>query len=227
VQLPIAREGWAFILPLCGLALVGMVTIPAIGGLLLASAAFVCYFFRDPERTIPTASGLLLSPADGKVVAITPQVNAAQEPIGTLVSIFLSVFDVHINRSPVSGTVLDVHYLPGKFLPAFRSQASAMNEQNIVTFQADDVHVVVKQIAGILARRIVCKVKAGERVSAGERFGLIRFGSRVDILIPQDFTLRVGLGERVRGGQSVLASHRGQASRAARGVEAQHRRTLA
>lgn len=227
MHLPIAREGWAFILPLGGLALVGMVIIPAIGWLLLALVAFVCYFFRDPERTIPTAPDLLLSPADGKVIAITPQVNHAQQPVGTLVSIFLSVFDVHINRTPVSGTVLDVQYMPGKFLPAFRSQASAMNEQNVVTFQANDAHVVVKQIAGILARRIVCKVKPGERVSAGERFGLIRFGSRVDIFIPQDFTLRVGLGERVRGGQSVLAAHHGQVSRPERADEAQHRRTLA
>jgi phosphatidylserine decarboxylase len=227
VQLPIAREGWVFILPLSGLAIVGMVTIPPIGWLLLASTAFVCYFFRDPERPIPTAPGLLLSPADGKIVAVTPQVNHAHEPVGTLVSIFLSVFDVHINRAPVSGTVLDVHYMPGKFLPAFRAQASAMNEQNIVTFQADDAHVVVKQIAGILARRIVCKVSTGDRLNAGERFGLIRFGSRVDILIPQDFTLLVSLGERVRGGQSVLAAHHGQNSQPKRMAEALHHRTLA
>lgn len=227
MQLPIAREGWVFILPLSGLALVGMVTVPPVGWLLLASAAFVCYFFRDPERSSPTAPGLLLSPADGKIVAISPQVDDAHEPVGTLVSIFLSVFDVHINRAPASGTVLDVHYSPGKFLPAFRSQASDMNEQNIITLQADDARVVVKQIAGILARRIVCKVRAGDRLNAGERIGLIRFGSRVDILIPQDFTLHVGLGEHVRGGQSVLAAHHGQNSQPEHMPEALHHRTRA
>jgi phosphatidylserine decarboxylase len=227
VRLPIAREGWAFILPLCGLAIVAMVTIPILGWLLLALTAFVCYFFRDPERIIPTTPGLLLSPADGKVIAMTPQVNAAQEPVSTQVSIFLSLFDVHINRAPVSGTVRDVSYRAGKFLPAFRSQASAMNEQNVVTIQASDAQVVVKQIAGILARRIVCKVKAGDQLSAGERFGLIRFGSRVDIFIPPHFTIHISLGDRVRGGQSVLASHPSQTSRVERGAEAQHSRTLA
>jgi phosphatidylserine decarboxylase len=227
VRLPIAREGWAFILPLCGLTIVAMVTVPILGWLLLAVTAFVGYFFRDPERLIPTAPGLLLSPADGRVIAMTPQVNAAQEPVGTQVSIFLSVFDVHINRAPVSGTVRDVCYRAGKFLPAFRSQASAMNEQNVVTIQSGDAQVVVKQVAGILARRIVCKVKAGDRLSAGERFGLIRFGSRVDICIPPHFTIHVSLGDRVRGGQSVLASHPSQTSRAERVAEAQHSRTLA
>jgi len=227
MRLPIAREGWAFILPLCGLTIVSMVTIPLLGWPFLALTAFVCYFFRDPERTIPTTPGALLSPADGKVVAIAPQVNEVQEPVGTQVSIFLSVFDVHINRAPVSGTVRDVCYRPGKFLPAFRPQASAMNEQNVITIQAVDAQVIVKQIAGILARRIVCRVKAGDWLNAGERFGLIRFGSRVDIVIPPHFTVHVSLGERVRGGQSVLASHPSQASHAEDVAEAHRSQTLA
>jgi phosphatidylserine decarboxylase len=227
MRLPIAREGWAFILPLCGLTVVGMATVPWLGWPFLALTAFVCYFFRDPERTIPTTPGLLLSPADGKVIALTPQGDAAQEPVGTQVSIFLSVFDVHINRAPVSGSVRDVCYRPGKFLPAFRSQASALNEQNVVTFQTSDAQIVVKQVAGILARRIVCRVKAGDWLNAGERFGLIRFGSRVDIVIPPQFTVHVSLGERVRGGQSVLASHPSQASHAADVTEAHRSRTLA
>jgi phosphatidylserine decarboxylase len=127
-------------------------------------------------------------------------------PSGTLVSIFLSVFDVHINRAPIAGTVADVRYQAGKFLPAFQPDASAHNEQNIVTLQAGDLRVVVTQIAGILARRIVCRAAVGDHLSAGQRFGLIRFGSRVDVLIPPKFTLHVQEGQRVRGGVSIMAT---------------------
>lgn len=206
MRLPIAREGWPFILPLLGAALLALALIPVVGWCLLVLAGFVAYFFRDPERSIPQTPGLLLAPADGKIVAIQPQENGHAQPAGTMVSVFLSVFDVHINRAPVAGTVTNVRYSAGKFLPAFRHEASAANEQNVVTFHAGDMQIVVKQIAGILARRIVCWVKSGDHVAAGERFGLIRFGSRVDILIPPEFVLHAHLGQRIRGGQSVLAS---------------------
>jgi phosphatidylserine decarboxylase len=206
VRLPIAREGWPFILPLLGAALAGLAIMPVLGWFFLALAVFVTYFFRDPERSIPQASGNLLAPADGKVVAISPQEDSSMPRAGTMVSVFLSVFDVHINRAPLTATIASVRYSPGKFLPAFQSKASVLNEQNTVVFQAGDVQVMVKQIAGILARRIVCRVKSGDQVHAGERFGLIRFGSRVDILIPPEFTVHVRLGQRIRGGQSVLAS---------------------
>lgn len=206
MRLPIAREGWPFILPLLGAALTGLAIMPPLGWLLLALTVFVAYFFRDPERSIPQAPGKLLAPADGKIVAISPQEDSSTPQAGTMVSVFLSVFDVHINRAPIAATIASVRYSPGKFLPAFQSDASVLNEHNTVIFQAGDMQVVVKQIAGILARRIVCRVKNGDQVHAGERFGLIRFGSRVDILIPPEFTVHVRLGQRIRGGQSVLAS---------------------
>jgi phosphatidylserine decarboxylase len=227
VHLPIAREGWPFIVPLLGIAVIGLVTIPMGGWVFLALTGFVAYFFRDPERSIPIEPGLLLAPADGKIVAVSPQPNHRAQPSGTLVSIFLSVFDVHVNRAPMSGTVVDVRYQPGKFLPAFRPDASAMNEQNIVTLQAGDTCVVVKQIAGILARRIVCRVRAGDVLSAGERFGLIRFGSRVDILIPPAFAVHARPGQRVRGGESVLASSQSKPPQPTDLAEAQPSRTLA
>lgn len=227
MRLPIAREGWPFILPLLGLAIVGLVITPLGGWILLAITAFVAYFFRDPERSIPTTPGLLLAPADGKIVAVSPQVNPPGPPAGTVVSIFLSVFDVHINRAPMAGVVEDVHYQPGKFLPAFRADASVINEQNSLTFRDGSTRVVVKQIAGILARRIVCRVKTGDRVSAGQRFGLIRFGSRVDILIPPDFTVHTRLGQRIRGGESVIASQQSLSPPSTQSAEVQPDRSLA
>jgi phosphatidylserine decarboxylase len=171
--------------------------------------------------------GLLLAPADGTIVAVTPQQHNVVQPAGTLVSIFLSVFDVHINRAPTSGKVVGVHYQPGKFLPAFRAAASNLNEQNIVTLQAGESRVIVKQIAGILARRIVCRVKAGDDLSRGERFGLIRFGSRVDILIPPGYAVYARPGQRVRGGESVLASSLAQSMQPTYTAEAQADQTRA
>jgi phosphatidylserine decarboxylase len=227
VRLPIAREGWPFILPLLGLAVMGLAVVPPGGWVLLAIAAFVAYFFRDPERSIPTTPGLLLAPADGKVVAVSPQVTSPAPPSGTVVSVFLSVLDVHINRAPMAGLVEDVHYQPGKFVPAFRADASVINEQNSVTFRDGSTRVVVKQIAGILARRIVCRVKTGDQVSAGERFGLIRFGSRVDILIPPDFTVHVHLGQRIRGGESVIASQQSLSMPSTHAAEVQPDRSFA
>jgi phosphatidylserine decarboxylase len=137
------------------------------------------------------------------------------------------VFDVHINRAPMSGRVVDVRYQPGKFLLAFRAEASNLNEQNIVTLQAGETRVIIKQIAGILARRIVCHVKAGDNLSLGERFGLIRFGSRVDILIPPEYTVYARPGQRVRGGESVLASSLSQSMQPTHAVEAQPDQTRA
>jgi phosphatidylserine decarboxylase len=206
VRLPIARQGWPFILPLLGLAVIGLMTFPIGGGVVLVLAAFVTYFFRDPERTIPAEPGLFLSPADGQVVGIEPHAQGPDGRAGTRLSIFLSILDVHINRAPLAGTVLAIRYQPGKFMPAFRSEAGAGNEQNVVTLRAGPGQVVVKQIAGILARRIVCWVKPGDTLSAGERFGLIRFGSRVEVLIPADFEVRAQQGQKVRGGESILAA---------------------
>jgi phosphatidylserine decarboxylase len=205
----------------------GVAIMPVGGWFFLALSGFVAYFFRDPERSSPTEPGLLLAPADGKIVVVSPLQNDLAQPSGTLVSIFLSVLDVHINRAPVAGTVVDVHYQPGKFLPAFRPAASDLNEQNSVTLQAGGTRVIIKQIAGILARRIVCRVKAGDKLRSGERFGLIRFGSRVDLLIPPEFAVYAHPGQRVRGGESVLAASLSQSTQPAPAAEARPERTLA
>jgi phosphatidylserine decarboxylase len=227
VRLPIAREGWPFILPVLGLAILGLVLIPVAGWFFLALTGFMVYFFRDPERVSPVSPGLLLAPADGTIVAVIPLQHDLVQPTGTLVSIFLSVFDVHINRAPMAGRVVDVQYQPGRFLPAFRADASDLNEQNLVTVQAGETCVLVKQIAGILARRIVCRVKAGDTLGLGERFGLIRFGSRVDLLIPPEYAVYARPGQRVRGGESVLASSLSQSTQPTHAVEAQPDQTLA
>jgi phosphatidylserine decarboxylase len=185
------------------------------------------YFFRDPERVSPASPGLLVAPADGKIVAVRSLQQHEVQLTGTLVSIFLSVFDVHVNRAPLGGKVVEVRYHPGKFLPAFRANASDLNEQNSLTLQAGETPVIVKQIAGILARRIVCRVKVGDNLQLGERFGLIRFGSRVDIIIPPEYVVFVRPGQRVRGGESVLASSLSQFARPTQAVEAQPHQTLA
>jgi len=210
VRLPIAREGWPFILPLLGVAVLLLGMMPAWGGGILALTAFVTYFFRDPERAVPAGTGLLLAPADGTVVDIDSRMQGPGETPGTQVSIFLSVLDVHVNRAPVAGVVADVRYQPGKFLPAFRPDASLMNAQNILTLQSGARQIVIKQIAGVLARRIVCRAKPGDTLQAGERFGMIRFGSRVEVFIPHDFAIHVRLGQKVKGGETIIAAHTGQ-----------------
>ena len=165
-------------------------------------AVFFFWFFRDPQRTVPAEAGLVVSPADGKVTEIA----RIQTPEGERIrlSIFLSVFDVHVNRSPISGNVRDLHYQKGKHLNALDPK-SALNEQNIVTVQGEDGVVTFSQIAGILARRIIFRHKVGDFVERGQRIGLIKFGSRVNMILPGSAQLRVSLGQRVKGGASVIA----------------------
>ena len=165
-------------------------------------AAFVLYFFRDPERPVP-AGEVVVSPADGKVVDVR-QVDLDGQRTWK-VSIFLSLFDVHVNRAPVSGIIQNLRYQPGRFRIASRPQASFENEQNTVTIQGERLTVTFKQIAGLLARRIVFRKKVGDRVERGERVGLIKFGSRVDVFLPQEIPPVVAVGDRVRGGSSILA----------------------
>ena len=160
---------------------------------------FIAYFFRDPERLIPADEAAIVSPADGKIVGI-----AAETDKTTRVSIFLSVFNVHINRSPVAGEVESVRYLPGKFKVAFDATASAENEQNVLVIRSGSDKIKFSQIAGILARRIVCWKKPGDSVAKGERIGLIKFGSRVDIFLPENVALSIKLGDKVQGGASVI-----------------------
>ena len=161
-------------------------------------AAFCLYFFRDPEREIPTGP-VAVSPADGKVVVITPENG------GTRVSIFLNVFNVHVNRTPIPGRVTNVRYQEGQFLVASKEAASHSNEQNIITVEGPLGRVEFKQIAGLIARRIICYVKPGDTVAAGERVGLIKFGSRVDIQFEPGWEIAVRVGERVSAGSSVIA----------------------
>ena len=168
----------------------------------LVLAGYVAYFFRDPRRDIPPGEYRVVSPADGKVVRIQPL------PDGTrTVSIFLSIFDVHVNRAPVSARLERLEYVRGKFKPAFDDEASRLNEQNILTLSGPEMRVVVRQIAGLIARRVVCWKKPGDGVQRGERIGLIRFGSRVDITLPERVRLLVKVGDRVRGGSSILGEY--------------------
>ena len=163
-------------------------------------AVFCLWFFRDPERTAPNGPGLAVSPADGKVVLIRP------EPDGrTRMAIFLNVFDVHVNRSPIAGQVKSVKYKAGKFLVASEVAASVENEQNTLVVEGEGGSLEFSQIAGLIARRIVCEKKPGDAVKRGERIGLIKFGSRVDLLFGPEWTLAVKVGERVTAGETVIA----------------------
>ena len=166
-------------------------------------ALFFLWFFRDPERAIPDSAGALVSPGDGKVTEVASVVMNGV-PF-TRISIFLSVFDVHVNRSPVAGVIREVRYQKGKFLNAMNPASAEHNEQNAVTVEGDGHVVVFKQIAGLLARRIVFNKKVGDTVKRGERVGLIKFGSRVDVLLDASATVQIKVGDRVKGGSSVLA----------------------
>jgi phosphatidylserine decarboxylase len=167
-------------------------------------AAFFLWFFRDPRRTIPQGEGLIVSPADGKLTAIEPVMTPSGESLR--LSIFLSVFNVHVNRSPVAGTLREVRYQKGQFLNAMNPDSAEKNEQSLAVVESDDGHeVAFKQIAGLLARRIVFNPKAGDRLERGERIGMIKFGSRVDVLMPSYAELRVKKGDNVKGGSTILA----------------------
>src|ERR1700684_68372 len=184
-------------------ALLAWLTVPALAVIPLLLAAFFLWFFRDPERRIPAIQGAIVSPADGKVTDISViDVNGTPR---TRISIFLNVFNVHVNRSPVSGVIEEVRYQKGKFGNAMGEASADLNEQNIVTLRSDAGIVVFKQIAGLLARRIVLNKKVGDRVERGERVGLIKFGSRTDIIFPANAEMKVRTGDHVKGGSSVLA----------------------
>jgi phosphatidylserine decarboxylase len=170
---------------------------------LLLLAAFMAYFFRDPQRAVPSEAGLVVSPADGKVTRVERlSGDGADSP--TVVSIFLSPFDVHVNRAPIAGEVIDVTYTKGRFIAATSDNASLVNEQNALTIRGEKMTVVCKQIAGVLARRIVCWSRPGDHLALGERFGLIKFGSRTDLVLPSGVEVHVKVGERVSGGVTII-----------------------
>ena len=178
---------------------IGYLTRPAWAIPFLVLAAFCLYFFRDPDREIP-AGPVAVAPADGKVVAIKPDGNGK-----TRISIFLNIFDVHVNRSPIAGTITNVEYKEGEFLIASREQASSRNEQNTVTVEGDGTTVVFKQIAGLVARRIIFYKNPGEIVEKGQRVGLIQFGSRLDVELGPEWEITIREGQRVQAGSSVVA----------------------
>jgi phosphatidylserine decarboxylase len=204
-MLPIANEGWGFILVPLVLALMlawaGWIKAALLLG---AVAAFMAFFFRDPERTAPVIPGAILAPADGRVVDVRSGVEDPFVGPAQSVSIFLSPLDVHVNRAPLAGLVVGVEYRPGAKMAAYRSEASDRNERTTITIQGEAARVVVRQIAGVLARRIVCRVRPGDKLASGERFGLIKFGSRTDLIVPASVRLSVRQGDRVRGGSTVV-----------------------
>jgi phosphatidylserine decarboxylase len=172
-------------------------------GVLIFLGLFVFYFFRDPQRTIPSDPDVIVSPADGHVVMIVDELLDGR--MGRRISIFLAIWDVHVQRSPVGGRIADVVYRPGRFLGAYRAAASTENEQNIVYIHTPRGSVIFKQIAGAIARRVVCWKREGQTVALGERVGLIRFGSRVDIWMPLETQVVTERGQKVKGGESILA----------------------
>ncbi|HEX8071403.1 MAG TPA: phosphatidylserine decarboxylase [Pyrinomonadaceae bacterium] len=203
------RDGLPFVLvPLgaaLGAALLGWwwLALP-----LLVVAAFMAYFFRDPRRVAPDAPDVVVAPADGRVTRVA-SLAPDQPDAPNVVSIFLSPLDVHINRAPIAGRVTDVTYTRGRFLMATREEASLVNEQNTLTIKGERLTVLCRQIAGVLARRIVCWKRAGDEVALGERIGLIKFSSRTDLVLPPEVEIAVRVGERVKGGVTIIGRLRG------------------
>jgi phosphatidylserine decarboxylase len=204
--IPVAAEGWPFILPLAAITIVVfLLGWKSPGYAFLALTLFVLFFFRDPERTVPEGKGVVVSPADGKVIVIKDiyEPDYLKQDVKQI-SIFLSVFNVHVNRAPMGGEIELVKYNPGKFHVASVDKASLDNEQTAMIISNGMRKILVKQIAGLIARRIVCYAKPGDSIKKGERYGLIRFGSRVDIFLPKDSDIKVKLGDRVTGAKDVI-----------------------
>ena len=217
------RDGYFYALALiAAAALLGGLTRPAWAIIPCLLAIFFLWFFRDPERAIPQDAGAVVSPGDGKVTDVSTVTVGNQRQMR--VSIFLSVFDVHVNRSPIAGVVREVRYQRGKFLNAMNSVSVDKNEQNVVTVEGDGRTVVFKQIAGLLARRIVFTPKLGDRLERGQRVGLIKFGSRIDVLLDGSARMNVKIGDRVKGGASVVAYLQPQGAPMAAGSAPAHER---
>lgn len=205
---PVAREGFVFIIPVFFLAIVAWwLNYPWISLFFVVLTVCVALFFRNPERISPEGEHIVLSPADGTVVELVENVSSETFPEQSLkrISIFMSVFNTHVNRCPVSGTVVDIAYFKGNFVDARNPSASISNERNSVVITGDHGRLEVVQIAGMIARRIVCWVRKGDAVQRGDRFGLIRFGSRLDVYLPNNFSFAIQVGAKVRSGVSIIA----------------------
>jgi phosphatidylserine decarboxylase len=205
MRIPIASDGYRFIIPLViltvALALSPLIWLAGVSGLLLL---FVLNFFRDPDRAIPNEGRVIVSPGDGKVVEIVEEKDTLLDEPYRRISIFLNVFNVHVQRTPVAGRIEQIKYNKGKFLNAASHKASLDNEQNAMIIHTGKEKILVKQIAGLIARRIVCWAKEGDNYKLGQRFGLIRFGSRVDLFLPLNAEIKVSLGDHVSGGSSII-----------------------
>lgn len=194
------KEGFPFVIAPAVIALIfGYFQLWPLVVVFVILTAFMAYFFRDPERTVPQGDDIVVSAADGKVTRIDENAD------GKLVSVFLSPLDVHVNRSPIAGRITNVEYIAGKKGPATTNQASFINERNSLTIDGEKMTVVCTQIAGIVARRIVCWNKPGDELARGQRFGLIKFSSRTDVLMPPNVEILVGIGDRVVGGETIIA----------------------
>ena len=205
MRIPIAKDGYIFILPLA--VLTGIFWALSwfwVTGLFVGLFLFVTWFFRDPERSLPEGPNAIVSPGDGKIVEIISEKDPLLDEAYTRVSIFLNVFNVHVNRVPISGKIQATRYNPGKFFNAASHKASLDNEQSAILLNNGHVTILVKQIAGLIARRIVCWAKEGDEYQRGQRFGLIRFGSRVDIFLPEGADIKVEIGDIVSGGSSII-----------------------
>ena len=195
------KEGLPFVIVPAIIALIfGFFQIWPAVAVFVAIALFMAYFFRDPHRTIPDADNIVVSAADGRVTRVDETAN------GKLVSVFLSPIDVHINRAPIAGIITKVDYVIGKKIPATSDQASLVNERNSITIVGEKMTVICTQIAGILARRIVCWNKEGDKLELGQKYGLIKFSSRTDLLMPAEVKVLVSVGDRVTGGETIIAT---------------------
>jgi phosphatidylserine decarboxylase len=210
VLAPPHKAGYPFIAAGAAVVVLGLLVFVPLAWVGLALVLFCLYFFRDPERVVPPRAGVFVAPADGLVVSIEPAVPPLELGLGPLprtrIAIFLSVLDVHVNRAPITGTVTKIAYHPGKFLNAADNKASDENERNALALRlptGEDIAVV--QIAGLIARRILCDAKVGQVLTTGERFGIIRFGSRTDLYLPEGILPLVSVGQRMIGGETVLA----------------------
>jgi phosphatidylserine decarboxylase len=203
----IDRAGWPFVLGALGPALALAAFLPWLAALFGVVALFMVYFFRDPDRTVPGQADAVVSPADGRVL-VAGEAEPASAPPGAWkqISIFLSPLDVHINRIPIGGRVTRVEHTPGRFLAAYRPESAHVNERNEIWIERDGGIVVCRQVVGVLARRLVCRVAPGAAVRTGERYGLMKFGSRIDLYLPLHAALRVAVGDRVRSGETVVAT---------------------
>lgn len=200
----IASQGFRFIIPLLALGLGAWLYEPTrpLAVVLIGLALFIVFFFRDPTRVPPADEGLLVSPGDGRVVSVEtlPDGSGRKQ-----IAIFLSIFNVHINRSPLASAVSAIRYTPGKFLAAYKPAAGSQNERNELELRDGDYVVIVRQIAGVVARRIVCWAREKDRLDRGQRFGLIQFGSRMEIVLPGSAEVLVAVGDKVKGGETAIA----------------------